>query len=314
MLSRGGGSTVSTGGIRLRYFIKSTELSRMTPKTPGYVPSMVSPSRLRERARAGFGEFQSEQLMVQRLFRTKPETAEADRHVVLIDDVTRGLGLQQADEQRIQKAILDTNPSFSPKTQTQRLFHAQGRLSELLRSMKEVTSDARLEIAKRARSWWKKQYDTDLNRNRTVPGIQWGKSDAMKKADDMDAKIIEFFRNNPNPPDKKVHAFAKKLGIDEHRFEEMIYRLVTTFATNVGKHIDTPDSKFDKKQLAMGVKVEKEHTDNPTLAKEVAKDHLAEIADYYTRLKKMEAEGKGEVKKSLVYRSPQQRRLRLEWR
>jgi len=275
---------------------------------------MASPARLRERARAGLGEFQSEQLMAQRLFRTKPETAEAERHVVLIDDVTRGLGLQQADEQRIQKAIVDTNPSFSPKTQTQRLFHAQGKLTELLRSMKSVPSDARLEIAKRARAWWKKQYDTDLNRNRTVPGIQWGKSDALQKADEVDSKIIEFFRKNPKPSDKQVHAFANKLGIDEHRFEERIYRLIATFIRNVGKHRDTPDSKFDKKQLAMGIKVEKEHTSNSAIAKEVAKDHLAEIADYYTRLKRMEAEGSREVKKSFVYRSPEQRAIRLEWR
>jgi hypothetical protein len=146
---------------------------------PGRVPTLVSPAKLRARTRAGLGEFQSEQLMVQRLFRTKPETAEADRHVITIDDVTRGLGLQQADEQKIQKAIEDTNPSFAPKTQTQRLFHAHGKLSELLRSMKSVPSDARLEIAKRARAWWQKNYDTELKRNRTVPGIAWGKSDEL---------------------------------------------------------------------------------------------------------------------------------------
>lgn len=166
----------------MRFIIKSTELSRITPKVSGRVPSMASAAKLRERARAGLGEFQSEQLTVQRLFRTKPETTEPDRHVIFIDDVTRGLGLQQVDEQKIQKAIQDTNAEFTPKGQTQRIFHAQGKLSELLRSMKSVPSDARLEIAKRARAWWKKSSDTDLNRNRSVHFIRWGKSDALCKA------------------------------------------------------------------------------------------------------------------------------------
>jgi hypothetical protein len=63
-----------------------------------------------------------------------------------------------------------------------------------------------------------------------------------------------------------------------------------------GKHKDVPDEKFDSQQLAMGIEVEKEHTDHPHIAKEIAKDHLAEIPDYYTRLKKMEDEGKAALK------------------
>jgi hypothetical protein len=46
----------------------------------------------------------------------------------------------------------------------------------------------------------------------------------------------------------------------------------------------------DPEELSMGEKVEREHTDDPKLARKIALDHLAEIPDYYTRLKKMEAE------------------------
>ena len=42
------------------------------------------------------------------------------------------------------------------------------------------------------------------------------------------------------------------------------------------------------KQLKMGIKVEKEHTSNDKIAREIALDHLGELPDYYTRLKKME--------------------------
>ena len=58
----------------------------------------------------------------------------------------------------------------------------------------------------------------------------------------------------------------------------------------VGKHVNIPDEEFDPTQLAMGIEVEYEHTDDPDLAKEIAKDHLAECKDYYTRLKEMENE------------------------
>ena len=58
----------------------------------------------------------------------------------------------------------------------------------------------------------------------------------------------------------------------------------------VGKHNDVPDDKFDSDQLQAGIKIEMEHTNNPEIAKCIAKDHLSEISDYYTRLKKMEAE------------------------
>jgi hypothetical protein len=43
-----------------------------------------------------------------------------------------------------------------------------------------------------------------------------------------------------------------------------------------------------KKQLEMGITVEKEHTDDLEIAKKIALDHLEEIVDYYFRLKKME--------------------------
>jgi hypothetical protein len=45
-----------------------------------------------------------------------------------------------------------------------------------------------------------------------------------------------------------------------------------------------------RKQLAMGAKIEREHTHSDSKAREIARDHLAEIPDYYTRLKKMERE------------------------
>ena len=57
------------------------------------------------------------------------------------------------------------------------------------------------------------------------------------------------------------------------------------------------DVSFIQKQLDMGEPIEHEHTKNHKLAMEIALQHLDEIPDYYTRLKKMEASAKKEHKK-----------------
>ena len=63
------------------------------------------------------------------------------------------------------------------------------------------------------------------------------------------------------------------------------------------KHGTDPDFKFDKDQLRMGIEVEKEHTDDLTITKQIAKAHLAEIPKYYTYLKTMEKQAESDVKK-----------------
>lgn len=59
----------------------------------------------------------------------------------------------------------------------------------------------------------------------------------------------------------------------------------------------TPEQVADKhgvsvesilKQLEVGIKIEKEHTTSIKLAKKIALQHLGEIPDYYSKLKKME--------------------------
>lgn len=51
-------------------------------------------------------------------------------------------------------------------------------------------------------------------------------------------------------------------------------------------------AQFDQKQLMMGINVEFEHTSDVATAMEIAMDHLAELPDYYTRLKSVEGESR----------------------
>lgn len=47
---------------------------------------------------------------------------------------------------------------------------------------------------------------------------------------------------------------------------------------------------YDPKQLKIGTEIELEHTDDRKEAEKIAKDHLNECPDYYTRLVKLEKE------------------------
>lgn len=59
-----------------------------------------------------------------------------------------------------------------------------------------------------------------------------------------------------------------------------------------GKADGRPDSDFDPADLAAGQAVETEHTGDPALAREIARDHLAEDPDYYRKLRRVEGGGR----------------------
>ncbi len=55
----------------------------------------------------------------------------------------------------------------------------------------------------------------------------------------------------------------------------------------VGKHKDESDSRYDAEELAMGIEHELQFTgDNKRVAKSIAKDHLTQMPDYYSKIKK----------------------------
>lgn len=68
------------------------------------------------------------------------------------------------------------------------------------------------------------------------------------------------------------------------------------------------DKDFDQEALAAGQKVEMEHTKDPKIAREIARDHLAEDPNYYKKLAKMEKAGAAEP----GYYDPEQIRIKRE--
>lgn len=81
---------------------------------------------------------------------------------------------------------------------------------------------------------------------------------------------------------------AKKLEVPLDAVNSLKLDELRTILKWVGEHDFVPDSKFDSKELALGIKVEHEHTKNEIVAKLIAKDHLSEMPDYYSKLEKME--------------------------
>ena len=110
----------------------------------------------------------------------------------------------------------------------------------------------------------------------------------------LENEVIGFLKENPNPSDADLHKWAEGKGYDVHNVETAIYKLATVmvqFLTG-GRANEKGVTKadVDSKQLAMGIKVEYEHTPNKETSERIALDHLAELKDYYTRLDKMESE------------------------
>lgn len=116
-----------------------------------------------------------------------------------------------------------------------------------------------------------------------------------KKPDIVKQAVVELFTNSKKVKDSDVHALAEEMGVDKHKFEEVIYELLTSFF-NKGRYNESGrKTKIDDKELKMGIKIEYEHTDDPIIAERIAKDHLTEIPGtgnndgYYSLLERMEA-------------------------
>jgi len=115
----------------------------------------------------------------------------------------------------------------------------------------------------------------------------------------------ENFGDEPEPDDMEMDTLppdeaaedAPELGgeIENGGVEQMTNTMEEPHVDQIegGLADDAQPSDFCPVQIAKGIQVEMEHTDDPHKALEIAMDHLTEISDYYDRLEAMEAEAKG---------------------
>lgn len=104
----------------------------------------------------------------------------------------------------------------------------------------------------------------------------------------IDAVIALFTEKQPSKTE--IAKLANQYNTSVDGMNGIIYSLLHSFLAKFGKHNTVPDDKFDADELKKGIEVEHEHTDDSNISQLIAKDHLAELPDYYTRLEKMENE------------------------
>ena len=78
-----------------------------------------------------------------------------------------------------------------------------------------------------------------------------------------------------------------KKGITDEGFQRIAQVVQDKLPGGLGDEAKRSD--FPEDQVANGIKVELEHTNDLTLAEEITKDHLMEDSRYYDKLEKMES-------------------------
>lgn len=129
-------------------------------------------------------------------------------------------------------------------------------------------------------------------------GTSEGRAQAKQKYD----KPRKQYKKTPNPgglETPKLESREKKAMY--HSAAAELLKIAADVLSG-GKADDKPASSFSPRQIAMGKKVEMEHTNSPELATEISRDHLEEFPDYYTRLKKMESEAEAAKEKTSCWR------------
>ena len=112
---------------------------------------------------------------------------------------------------------------------------------------------------------------------------------------DENGQSLNIVTKDANPDLINMYKQKFEEAIDNGDKEEMKrwFREImnnVTFDANtelpIGKHDDVPDDQFDADELAKGIQIEMEHTDDEVLAKSIAKDHLSEknSSKYYSYL------------------------------
>jgi len=128
---------------------------------------------------------------------------------------------------------------------------------------------------------------------------------------EMYTELVKFIEENPEADEEDFYDLADDLGIKPEQAKKLaleVARNLSSVTEDDDEEEDdeeekkitwkdlkcgtVPDDNFNGDELDMGIEVEKEHYDDEDIAKAIAKAHLTEFPDYYTRLKKMETEAK----------------------
>jgi hypothetical protein len=117
-----------------------------------------------------------------------------------------------------------------------------------------------------------------------VARLVLGEKDPVRRechGEDVIDELVQFLLKNPNPSDKQIHKWAEERGWEPDDVEELIYRMVSTYAMFLGggraNREGLKKSDVDPEELARGVEVEREHSDDIPTRERISLDHIAEV-------------------------------------
>lgn len=151
--------------------------------------------KLRAMAASGMGETLSMQAELERMGRTEEEDPRVSPtpHVVNAADVTRGLGLDSADEQRVQRLVTEYASSGTPqRLGPQRTsLQTRSRLLESMRTgMRHVAPDTRDQVMRRAQALWTREAAQVAATGPLRGGIRYHLDTTEKSMDGADVMFV----------------------------------------------------------------------------------------------------------------------------
>lgn len=111
---------------------------------------------------------------------------------------------------------------------------------------------------------------------------------AIKTPGEYQNRLFNLFKENVNSyvaKHKNINVYMESKDYSFIRSDQ--FGVKTPTIEEIAKKHNVSLEELNK-ELQLGIEVEKEHTNDETLANEIARDHLNEFPDYYTRLKKVE--------------------------
>lgn len=105
---------------------------------------------------------------------------------------------------------------------------------------------------------------------------------SLKKDDVLD-EILTVFNENNGVTGKGIAAYCTKFKMDD---KDTLDALADILSSLLYRSDDVRNGDYDTNELKDGIKDEREHTKIKKIQEIIAKDHLHDVPDYYTEMKK----------------------------
>lgn len=185
------------------------------------------------------------------------------------------------------------NPDFF-KSKLSTVLQRRGftHRNTLDRDQAQIALSKRLSSVKRIKPELFEQYSSimaDIGKKNTARELEMGQftkkssSEAVGSIDDIVTLLKQLYSKKPMSSPAMAMQLKGMIPTESSSAKFSALKEVL----HGGEADNIPNKAFPKDKLEEGAEEELEHTDNKQVAKEIAKDHLSEDLNYYTKLEKI---------------------------